>query len=254
MAPSRRGDDVFAAWWARTLRAASSPSSIQAVLEQAMRVDIRSVLPSVRTPTLVIHRRGDQVVDVEAGRFLAAGIPNAQLLVLPGEDHVWFINGLDIADAIVGFLGAPREPPEVDTWLATALFCGGPGGLLDAEKRALLDAGGARFVRVAPGGWVALFDSPTRAMRLADRLASLGRGRIGVLALHAGPCRVSDGEPAGHAFESGWRLLSKGVPGEVLVSATLRDILVGSARELVPRAVDAGDGDATASTVWLMRS
>jgi len=249
-APSRLGDPAFEAWWARTLRAATSPGSLRLQLQRTMQVDIRALLPQVPTRTLVIHRRDDRVVDVGAGRYFAEHLPNASLVELPGNDHVWFVNGMDIATAIVRHLAEPNAAPEVDTWLAIVLLAHGAGSSINDEKQRILDACQARNIRATPSGWTALFDAPNRAVRCAQRLRALGRGRVGGLALHVGACRTSDGTPVGPAHEVGHRLARDAAPGEVLISGTLRDVLVGSGMELVPRSVDGGDAVNLPATVW----
>lgn len=250
LAPSRIGDAGFEAWWARTLRAASSPSSVELILRQAMQVDVRAILPQVPTRTLVIHRSGDRAVNVGAARFLADRMPNACLVELPGEDHIYFVDGLPIAHAMARFITEPAAEPEIDTWVAILLHVAGPGASLDDAKRAILDATRPRTVRTTPDGWVAAFDAPARALRCAERLRALGRGRTGAMALHVGACRTSDGAPVGGTHDIARRLLASAEPGEILVSGTLRDILAGTPVMLSPRSVDGGDAFTSPSTVW----
>ena len=250
LAPSRLGDAKFEAWWARTLRAASSPSSVELIMRQTMQVDIRAILPQVPTRTLVIHRSGDRAVNVGAGRFFAERMPNARLVELPGEDHIYFVDGLAIAHAVARFLAEPDAEPEVDTWLAIVMHVTGPGAGLDDEKHAILNTMPPRGIRATPYGWVAMFDAPTRALRCAERLRALGRGRSGAIALHVGACRTSDSTPVGGTHEIALRLVESAQPGEILVSGTLRDILAGSPVALSPRSLDGGDAVTSPATVW----
>jgi pimeloyl-ACP methyl ester carboxylesterase/DNA-binding CsgD family transcriptional regulator len=250
LAPSRLGDPVFEAWWARTLRAASSPSSVELIMKQTMQVDIRAILPHVRQRTLVIHKRGDRSVNVGAGRFLAERMPNASLVELPGDDHVYFVNGPPIVHAMTRFISEPDVEPEVDTWVAIVLHVAGAGSTIDEEKRRILDALQPRAIRTTALGWVAMFDAPNRAIRCAQRLQALGRGRVGGMALHVGACRSSDGAPVGGAHEIAGRLVESAEPGEILVSGTFRDILAGSAARLTPRSLDGGDAFTSPATVW----
>jgi pimeloyl-ACP methyl ester carboxylesterase/DNA-binding CsgD family transcriptional regulator len=252
LAPSRHGDPAFAAWWGRTLRAASSPASVELILRQTMSVDIRALLPQVPARTLVIHRVGDRSVDVGAGQYLAERMPNARLVELPGDDHVYFVEGLPIARAMLQFMAEPDVDPGVDTWVAIVLHMAGSGAQLDDEKRHILDAMAPRAVRTTPQGWVAMFDAPNRALRSALRLRDLGRGRVGGMALHVGACRTSDGAPVGGAHEIAHRLVQSAAPGEILVSSTLRDLLAGAPIALVPRSVDGGDAFNSPATVWRM--
>lgn len=88
-APSRKDDQALAHWWAKTLRLAASPGSIRRVLEAAQHTDVRALLPALRVPTLVVHRRDDVMIRIGNGRYLAEHIPGAQLLEVDGSDH-WF--------------------------------------------------------------------------------------------------------------------------------------------------------------------
>lgn len=252
LAPSRQGDDAFAAWWARALRAASSPTSVRLILQRTMAVDIRSVLPQVPARTLVIHRTGDRTVPVEAGRYLAARLPNATMAELPGHDHIWFINGDDVASEIVRFIASPDAEREVETWLGITLQSAGPGHTLDDEKRRLLAEHQPRFVHAMPDRWQAAFDAPNRAVRCARRLRALGRGRVGSLVLHVGACRTIDGIPVGDVHDVASRLLDVAHPGEIVISGALRDILAGTDIALVPRALDGGDHVTPPATVWTL--
>ncbi|MBC8085831.1 MAG: alpha/beta fold hydrolase [Phycisphaerae bacterium] len=254
LAPSRRGNVAFEGWWARALRVASSPSSVELILKQTMRVDIRAILPQVQTRTLVVHRTGDRVVNVGAGRHFAAAMPNARLLELSGDDHLFFVDGLPVARAMNQFIAEPEAEPEIDAWVAIVLHMAGAGSQLDDEKRRIIESRQPRAIAATSSGWVAMFDSPNRAVRCAQRLRELGRGRVGGMALHVGPCRTSDGVPVGASHAIALRLAALAAPGEVLVSSTLRDILAGSPVKLTPYALDGGDASWAASTVWQLAS
>lgn len=251
-APSRKGDAVFEAWWSRTLRLASSPSLARLIMEQAMQVDMRPLLPQVRTRTLIVHRSNDRVVNIGAAKHLAARMPNAIMVELPGADHLYFVNPQPLVQAMARFMAEPDAELQIDTWIAIVLRSAGPGALLNDEKRRILDASEARQVRSMPNGWAALFDAPNRAIRCAERLRELGRGRIGGMALHVGACRTSDGVPVGAAHEIAHRLVESAEPGEILVSGTLRDILAGSNVPLVARSIDGGDAVTPPMTVWTL--
>jgi class 3 adenylate cyclase len=179
-------------------------------------------------------------------------MPNARLVELPGDDHVYFVEGLPIARAMLQFMAEPDVDPGVDTWVAIVLHMAGSGAQLDDEKRHILDAMAPRALRTTPHGWVAMFDAPNRALRSALRLRDLGRGRVGGMALHVGACRTSDGAPVGGAHEIAHRLVQSAAPGEILVSSTLRDLLAGAPIALVPRSVDGGDAFNSPATVWRM--
>jgi hypothetical protein len=219
-------------------------------MQQSMQVDIRALLPQVRTRTLVVHRRDDPVANVGAGRYLAARLPNASLVELPGADHLYFVDPLPIAQSVVRFLAEPELTPPIDSWVAIVLQADGVGAALDAETRGILGAMEARFIHVTATGWAASFEAPNRALRCAERLRALGRGRCGRMALHVGACRTTDGLPIGSAHDVARRLLAMAEPGEVLITGTLRDILAGSDVDLVARAIDAGDASSPPATIW----
>lgn len=244
-APTRLHDESFKAWWSRLLRGASSPSAVRAVMEVARDVDVSALLPQLRTRTVVLHQRDDRVVPVEAARFLAAQIPGARLLEFPGADHIYFVNGEPFVRAIAEFLAEPDEAQLTDTWLAIIVHVHGRGTALSADQRAIADAFRPRRERLDPTGWTALFDAPSRAIACARRLRDLGRGRIGGISLHIGECRTSDGVAVGIAGDVAQQLASLAEPGDVVISETLHDVLVGSGITLERFAPRASTGDAT---------
>jgi pimeloyl-ACP methyl ester carboxylesterase/DNA-binding CsgD family transcriptional regulator len=249
-APSQVGNATFERWWTRALRSSSSPASVRLTMQQAMQVDIRPLLPQVRARTLVVHRTDDAITRIGAGRYFATRLPNATIVELTGADHLFFVQGQAIAQAMVRFLSEPSAEPEIDTWLAIMLQCAGPGSLLTDEQRQLIEAMDARHIRTSASGWVASFDAPNRAIRCAERLRALGRGRCGAMALHVGACRTNDGTPLGTASAISLRLVNAAAPGEILLSSTLRDILAGSDLDMRARAIDGGDADSPPMTVW----
>ena len=253
-APSRLNDPAFASWWSRTLRGAASPATARAVMERAREVDIRALLPQVHARTLVLHRTGDRVVDVGAGRYLATRLPNAHLEELPGDDHLYFVDPLPLAHAIARFIGGPRVAPPAESFIAIVLRMTGTGAALEGAQREVLEGAQPRHSFTSPGGWTACFDSPDRAVQCARELAALGRGRVGGMALHVGACRTSDGAPAPAVHETSERLAALAEPGEVLLSTTLHDILSGSGLELQARSIDTGDGTTPPATVWRLRT
>lgn len=103
--PTRAQDERFRQWWAQTQRLAASPGAVKAILDGIRDTDVRSLLPQVRVPTLVLHRRGDRSVRVESGRYLASHIPGARYVELPGEDHWWWLGDTQaLQDEIERFL------------------------------------------------------------------------------------------------------------------------------------------------------
>jgi class 3 adenylate cyclase len=212
-------------------------------------IDVRHVLPVISVPTLVLHRRADTNIPIEFGRYLAANIPAATLIELPGIDH-WAPNIGDIdglVDEIEQFLTGSRTETEPDRVLATVMFT----DIVDSTKRAstlgdrdwrrLLDRHNdvvrqeierfrGRAVKNLGDGFLATFDGPARAVRcaaaIADRLQPLGiQVRSG---LHTGEIEVILDDIAGIAVHIAARVAEKAVSGEVLVSSTVRDLVAGS--------------------------
>ena len=109
--PSRANDPTFQRWWGRNERLGASPAAVVALMRMNSQIDISGILPAVRVPTLVIHRTGDTAVNVEGGRDLAAHIPGARLLEVPGNDHIFYVgeSADEIADAIEEFLTGSRR-------------------------------------------------------------------------------------------------------------------------------------------------
>jgi class 3 adenylate cyclase/alpha-beta hydrolase superfamily lysophospholipase len=228
-------------------RAAASPGMMKALIEVVERVDVRDVLPSIRVPTLVLHR-SEEVTPIEAGRELAELIPGARFVELPGRDHAfWFGEQGTIAEEIERFVtGGPATAP-VERALATLLFT----DIVDSTRRAaelgdgewrpllerhnkIVEDGVARFggvvVKLLGDGALARFESPAGAIRcgieLCDSLASLDLPiRAGV---HTGECEVIGEDLGGMAVHIGARVGAAAAPGEVLVSSTVAELVIGS--------------------------
>ncbi len=241
-APSRRHDKAFVAWWPRCLRAAASPSSVKAVIENAAAVDIRGLLEDVETRTLVIGRTGDRIVPIAATRYLADHLPNARLVELDGDDHIYFVGADDVVKEVEGFLREAAVEPEVETRLAILLTLSSGAARPTATQRAILAACQAKQVRAVGGNFVALFESPRAAVSAARRLRHAVKAAPTGAGLHVGACRASDGEPSKSVAALLQLLAKSATPGEILVSSTLRDILAGSGVELVRRPVPKGRG------------
>ena len=248
-APSRANDTAFRQWWGRNERLGASPAAVIALMRMNSQIEISGILPAVRVPTLVLHRREDQVVDVAGGRDVAANIPGAKLVELPGVDHIFYVGeGAEkISDAIEEFLtGAPARI-EADRMLATVLFTDIVGStekaasLGDQRWHNLLDDHHAtirrvlaRFrgheVKTTGDGFLATFDGPPRGVRcacaIAEEIKSLGiEVRAG---LHTGECEMIGDDVGGIAVHIGARVAALAGPSEVLVSSTVRDLVAGS--------------------------
>jgi pimeloyl-ACP methyl ester carboxylesterase len=243
-APSRSADPDFRQWWATYLRMGASPGAAAALTRMNAEVDIRHVLPTVRVPALVIHRRGDRCLRIEEGRFLAEKIPGARMVELPGDDHLPFVGDQEsILGAVERFIEEVRDAPHQTTRvLATFLFIRAAG---DAASLARLDEDARREVAWFHGRklghltdpLVAAFDGPARAIRCARAIRDAARG-AGVrlaAALHTGECETDGESASGTSVEIGALLSEAAATGDVIVSNTVRDLVAGSGLHFVPR-------------------
>jgi pimeloyl-ACP methyl ester carboxylesterase len=228
-APSRAREEAFRTWWGRILRSASSPSSIRAVLEVLAEVDIRDLLPSIRVPTLVVHKTDDRMVAVEAGRFLADRIPGSAMLELPGQDHIYFVDSAALIGAVERFLQDRPAEGTLETRIAIVMSVttnadGPPVGLIRTEINSFLP----RYVSLNPTQVIAVFESPSQAIRCARKLQrrrSFGALQIG---LHVGECSLEDGAPGKIALSSLQIAVDAAAAGEIIITRTLKDILAGA--------------------------
>ncbi len=236
-------------WAGRYERLSTTPGSIMPDGMRFAETDIRSVLPSIQVPTLVLHRTGDPEDPVEGGRYLAAHIRGAQLKELPGVDHFpWARDQEAIIREVEQFLAKLRqEEADLNRVLATVLFTdivasvekaaalGDPAwrDLLqrhNATVRALLARYRGREIDTAGDGFFASFDGPARAVRCAQAIVDAARS-LGVeirAGLHAGEVETIDGKVGGIAVSIGARVGAIAGPSEVLVSQTVRDLVAGS--------------------------
>ena len=245
-APSRKDDAAFQKWWGRFERLGASPAAAIEVIRMVKQIDIGDILPSVRVPTLVIHATGDTLINVDYGRFLAAQIPGAKLIELPGNDHLFFLHE-QIGDAIEEFLTGSIRVIESHRVLATVLFTDIVGSTALAEQlgdrrwRDLLDAHHAtvrrelsrargKEVKSLGDGFLATFDGPARAVRCARSITEA----VGLLnlkirsGLHTGEIEIVDNDVQGIAVHIASRISALADPGEVLVSRTVKDLVAGS--------------------------
>ena len=244
-APSVADDPQFREWWATYLRMGASPGAALALTQMNAEIDIRQVLPSIRVPTLVIHRSEDKCLKVEEGRYVAEKIPGAKYVELPGRDHLPFVGDQDaILDQVEEFLTGVRHPHEPDRVLATVLFT----RIVDSEGRtqqknwqSLIDRlrvqvqkeiewFRGRDIDMMGDRPLAIFDGPARAIRCAAAISDYA-ARLGVnmkIGLHTGECDMVDGKVGGIAAEIGAQVANKAAADEVLVSSTVKDLVAGS--------------------------
>jgi class 3 adenylate cyclase len=248
LAPSRAGDDAFRRWLARFERGSMSPTTNAAALRWSQNLDLRSVLPSIRVPTLVLHREADRALRLDHGRYLADHIPGARLVVVPGTDYWFFTQGADeIVDHIEEFITGVPPARQPDRALATILFTDIVGStdhatrlgdkvwtdLLKRHDELItreLERYRGRKVNPTGDGIFATFDGPGRAVRCAQAICSAVRP-LGIevrAGLHTGEVELRGEDIGGIAVHIGQRVSALAGPGEVLVSRTVTDLVAGS--------------------------
>ena len=260
-APSIAGDLERAQSTSAYFRAAASPGAVLAVMKMNRDIDVRHVLPSVRVPTLIVHRTGDRVIDVQHARYLASHIDRAKLVELPGNDHVPWVESEALLQEVEEFLTGERHAADVDRVLATVLFTDivesteRAAAVGDRKWRELLENYQSlvrqqlaqfrgREIDTAGDGFLAAFDGPARAIRcgvaVRERARSVG---IDIRAgLHSGECEVMGEKLGGIAVHIGARVAAKAAPGEIVVSQTVKDLVAGSGLAFAERGTHALKG------------
>lgn len=247
--PSRADDVDFQRWMGRLMRAVTTPSSVRRYFEGVITADAREALSSIEVPTLILHPIESQVPDISHANYLAEHIPNAELVRLEGPGDAYPV--FDLADQVVAAIqefvtGSPTlDNPE--RTLATVLFT----DIVDSTKRAselgddkwrrLLDRhdevvkqGLARqsgqLVKNTGDGILATFDGPGRAINFASAIGA-DLVRIGIpirTGIHTGEIEWRDSDIGGLAVHLGARIMAAAGPGEILVSRTVKDLVIGS--------------------------
>ena len=245
-------DPDFVAWWGRWERISSPPSWARAQLELMGEVDVRTILPRIQAPSLVCARPDAHGIDVRHSRHIAAEIPGAELRELPGRDALSFGDGLDAyIAAIEEFVsdGAPRAG-DTERTLATVLFTDIVNSTAaasdlgdrrwrellvrhDEASRRLIASHGGVAVKSTGDGFLARFDGPARGARAALAIVAAARDiglelRAGV---HTGEVERMGSDLGGVAVHIGSRIAGLASAEEVLASATVRDLVIGSGLE-----------------------
>jgi class 3 adenylate cyclase len=254
-APSLARDESFIAWRGRYERLAMSPGQFNQLYPLTYSYDLRWVLPSVRLPTLILHRAGNPYVVVGNGRYLAQHINGARYVEIPGADHIFHAGDTEaMLGPVQEFLTGRRVIPELKRVLATVLFTDIVGATATAERlgdgawRELLERHhalvrrelahfGGHEIDTSGDGFLASFEGPARGVRCAmsirDAVRQLGLEiRAG---LHTGECEWSGEKLAGIAVHIGARVAGLAEAGEVLVSRTVKDLVAGSGLVFVDR-------------------
>ena len=255
MAPTMAGDPRFRRWWARLERLAAGPGNALAYSRLQIATDVRPALSAIRVPTLILQRRDDAFRDPRVARWLVERIPGARLVELPGVDHLPFVGEADAVLAeIEEFVTGTRSVEAADRVLATLLFTDVVGStqkaaeLGDRRWRELLEAYRAavrrdlnryrgREVDTAGDGFFATFDGPARAIRCAGdiRRSAAGLGLEVRSGLHTGELELAGEEVSGIAVHIAARIGAAAEAGEILVSGTVKDLVVGSGIEFGAR-------------------
>ncbi|HJZ74298.1 MAG TPA: alpha/beta fold hydrolase [Vicinamibacterales bacterium] len=256
-APSVAGDPAFREWWASFLRMGASPAAAVALTRMNADIDVRHVLPTIRVPTLVLHRAGDRCLLVEEGRYVANLIPNSHFVELAGDDHLPFVGDQDaLLDEIEKFLVRARTHIVDSDRALVTILCADAGVASRAidlraaaasldRLRDLVATQASRFgggaVRVEEGRVFVVFDGPARAIRCgcaisAEARASKQNVRLG---LHTGECDMVAGIPHGVVVDIGMRIARLAKSGEVLVTRTVVDLVAGSGLEFRSRGIHA---------------
>ncbi len=252
-APSVAEDPAFRSWWERAGKRGASPAAAQSILAMRYRADVRDVLPRITAPTLVLFRQDAPVIRPEQSRYLAAHIPGARCVELPGADQLyWAGDATPLLDEIEEFLTGQRS--SFERVLTTVLFTDIVGSterlaaigdqrgrdLLDSHDEMLqrqLDRFGGRKVNTTGDGIVARFDSPGRAIECACAMRRASR-ELGVAiraGLHTGEVELRGFDISGMTVHLAARIQALAAPDEVLVSRTLADLVAGSGVKLTDR-------------------
>jgi class 3 adenylate cyclase len=237
------------AWAGRLERLAASPGTAIAFFRMHSEVDVRPVLPSIQTPTLVLHRTGDEYIDIRHSRYVTEHIPGAKMVELSGKDTLIFTGDQDeLLAEVEEFLTGARHAPDPERILATVMF----SDIVDSTSRAaelgdrrwrnllesmeesvgreLLRFRG-RAVKSMGDGFLATFDGPARGIRCATAVRDSALSQFGIevrTGLHTGEIEVMGNDVGGIAVHIGARVGAAARGGEVLVSNTVKDLVVGS--------------------------
>jgi class 3 adenylate cyclase len=254
-APGVSADPEFRTWWDRAGRQGGSPASARAILTATYGADVRSLLPTLATPTLVLHHTHEPLFRVAHGRYLAEHIPGARLVELPGRDSLYWVGDTSVLlEEVEEFVTGALLSRAPDTAIATILITDIVGStttiatvgqhrwvdLLDQHDtvvRRQLERFGGREINTTGDGFVATFDGPTRAVSCArairDATSPLGiQVRAGV---HTGEIELRGADISGMAVHIAARVAALAEPGEVLLSRTVVDLIAGSGVAVIDR-------------------
>ena len=256
------GDLEFRNWWAEYLRNGASPGAAVALTQMNAEIDVRGVLPSVRVPTLVIHRSGDMCLKADEGRFVAGQIPDAKYVELGGIDHLPFVGDqAEILDEIEQFVTSVRSAGEYDRVLATVMSVSFADPDAESARRGTIEWENfiaraksfvhrqlpmykGREVSLGDEEILAAFDGPARSIRCAKAINDSAKlqGVALKIGLHTGECDVSGDHYSGYAVELARNIARLSESGNILVSRTVKDLVAGSGLTFVEFGVRSFDG------------
>jgi class 3 adenylate cyclase len=273
-APSVATDPRYLSWMSRMERLAASPGTIRAILESTVDIDVRDLLPTIRVPTLALHRRGDRAIDMRHSRYIAEHVPGARLIELEGEDNFpWLGDAESVLGEIEEFLTGGRSRSGPERALLTVMFTDivdatsrarelGDGrwrDLLAAHDRAVREQL-ARFegreVKTIGDSFLATFDGPpSRALRCA-RATVKAAAEIGIeirIGMHTGECELIGDDVGGMAVHIAARVGAMAKAGEVLVSGTVWGTVAGAGYDFEFRGSHALKGVGTNWPLFVLR-
>ena len=254
-APSLAADQSFLALWPRFARSTASPTGSERMFRHGSQWDVRPALSSISAPTLVVHHADNRWIRANNGQYIAEHIDGAKYVELSGADGLFHAGDQDASlGEIEAFLTGTRSAPEHDRVLATVLFTDVVSStqrvaeLGDARWRDLLDTHDGiaadevtrfrgRVIKSTGDGTLATFDGPARAIRCAARIGE-AVGALGIdirAGLHAGEVELRGDDIGGIAVHTAARVMGEAGSGEILVSNTVKDLVVGSGMEFIDR-------------------
>ena len=246
--PSKADDPEFRKWHAKVQRSVASPSAAVAYAQQALEQDVRAILPTIRVPTLVIHPSHSRAIPVEFGRYIADSIEGAEFVEIDGADVAPYWEHPDKMLSIMHrFLSGAESEPTSDRRLATVMFTDIVDSTQKAEQlgdrswsalldvhdsttRRFVDRNRGAVVKSTGDGVLATFDGPGRAIQCAGALSQeLSRIEISLrTGIHMGEIETRGDDVGGVAVHLASRVMSAAAPGEILVSRTVKDLVIGS--------------------------
>lgn len=247
-APSFQQDPSIEMWFDKMFRYGTSPGMLEKLFAMYNEIDVRSALPLVQAPTMVLHRRGDRVINRRAGQWIAEQIAGAQYVELSGNDHVPFAGDINaMLDAIQEFTTGQKSYSEPERVLAAVMFTDivdstvQASSLGDSRWREVLNAhdeltrkhvaaARGRVIKGTGDGTLATFDGPGRAIRCAQAILSEVKSlglelRAGI---HTGEIELRGDDVGGIAVHIAARISGLAGASEIVVSRTVKDLVVGS--------------------------